>query len=55
MVAKADEKFASMIWAGARPRPPFAAIAPFTPRWAGIATSMPSRNTPPMMNAPITA
>src|SRR6516162_6879884 len=31
-VARPWEKFASMICAGPRPRPPFAAIAPFTPR-----------------------
>src|SRR5271157_6355769 len=46
-VAKPVEKFASMICAG--PHAFFTA----TPRW-GIATSVPSRNTPPMMNAPIT-
>src|SRR5271169_1700719 len=46
-VAKPVEKFASMICAG--PHAFFTA----TPR-CGIATSVPSRNTPPMMNAPIT-
>src|ERR1700733_5145105 len=46
-VAKPVEKFASMIWAG--PYPSFTAVPRF-----GIATSVPTRNTPPMMNAPIT-
>ena len=46
-VAKPVEKFASMICAG--PYAPFTAAPIF-----GIATSTPSRNTPPMMNAPIT-
>src|ERR1700734_1560524 len=46
-VAKPVGKLASMICAG--PHAFFTA----TPRW-GIATSVPSRNTPPMMNAPIT-
>ena len=46
-VAKPVEKFASMICAG--PYAPFTAAPMF-----GIATSVPSRNTPPMMNAPIT-
>src|SRR5215472_7006540 len=49
-VANPEEKFAWMICAGPRPRPPLAAIAPC--RVPGIATSVPSRNTPPMMNAP---
>ena len=42
------EKFASMICAGPQPRPDIA-----VPRF-GIATRVPSRNTPPMTNAPIT-
>src|SRR5271170_2541649 len=46
-VANPVEKLASMICAG--PHAFFTA----KPRW-GIATSVPSRNTPPMMNAPIT-
>src|SRR5580693_3344251 len=46
-VAKPVEKLASMIAAG--PYAPFTAVPRF-----GIATSVPSRNTPPMMNAPIT-
>src|SRR5208282_1374934 len=46
-VAKPVEKFASMICAG--PHAFFTATPMF-----GIATSVPSRNTPPMMNAPIT-
>ena len=46
-VAKPVEKLASMICAG--PHAFFTA----KPR-CGIATSVPSRNTPPMMNAPIT-
>ncbi len=46
-VANGVEKLASMICAG--PHAFFTA----TPRW-GIATSVPSRNTPPMMNAPTT-
>src|ERR1700730_6169472 len=46
-VAKPVEKFASMIGTG--PYAPFTAAPMF-----GIATSVPSRNTPPMMNAPIT-
>src|SRR5260370_33992967 len=46
-VAKPVEKLASMIAAG--PNAPFTAAAMF-----GIATSVPSRNTPPVMNAPMT-
>src|SRR5260370_23230028 len=46
-VAKPVEKFASMIAAG--PNAPFTAAPMF-----GIATRVPSRNTPPMMNAPMT-
>src|SRR5271156_4941596 len=46
-VANGVGKFASMICAG--PYPSFTAV----PR-LGMATSTPSRNTPPMMNAPIT-
>src|ERR1700734_2379191 len=46
-VAKPVEKFASMTSAGVHPS--FTAV----PR-LGIATSVPTRNTPPMMNAPIT-
>src|SRR6478735_1430176 len=46
-VANGVEKFASMICAG--PQASFTAVPMF-----GIATSVPSRNTPPMMNAPIT-
>src|SRR5579872_268420 len=46
-VAKPVEKFASMIAAG--PNAPLTADPMF-----GIATSVPSRKTPPMMNAPIT-
>src|SRR5580658_355571 len=46
-VAKPVGKLASMICAG--PQAFFTA----TPRW-GIATSVPSRNTPPMMKAPTT-
>ena len=41
------EKLASMICAG--PHESLTAVPRF-----GIATSAPSRNTPPMMNAPIT-
>src|SRR5215831_15237719 len=52
-VANPVEKFASMMSAGPRPRPPFAAIA--LCRLPGIATRVPRRNTPPMMNAPMTA
>ena len=44
-MANAGEKLASMIWAG--PQAPLIA----TPM-LGIAISVPSRNTPPMMNAP---
>src|SRR5436190_14270941 len=46
-VANGVEKLASMICAG--PHAFFTATPIF-----GIATSVPSRNTPPMMNAPIT-
>src|ERR1700729_2045816 len=46
-VAKPVEKFASMIAAG--PNAPFTAAPMF-----GIAIRVPSRNTPPMMNAPTT-
>src|ERR1700761_9364502 len=46
-VAKPAEKFASMICAG--PYPSLTAVPRF-----GIATSVASRNTPPMMNAPTT-
>ena len=46
-VANAVGKLASMIWAG--PYPSLTAVPRF-----GMATSVPSRNTPPMMNAPIT-
>ena len=46
-MANAVEKLASMIWAG--PYPSLTAVPRF-----GMATSAPSRNTPPMMNAPIT-
>ena len=46
-MANGVEKFASMMSAG--PNPFFTALPRF-----GIATSMPSRNTPPMMNAPMT-
>src|ERR1700722_15108833 len=47
-VAKADGKVAVMTCAGFQPRPDVA-VCRF-----GIATSVPSRNPPPMMNAPIT-
>ena len=47
MVANGVEKFASMMAAG--PNAPLTAALIF-----GMATSVPSRNTPPMMNAPIT-
>src|SRR5579862_9078652 len=47
-VAKADGKLAVMTCAGFQPRPDVA-VCRF-----GMATSTPSRNTPPMMNAPIT-
>src|SRR5579859_8091095 len=50
-VAKPEEKLASMIWAGPKPRPPLPVIAPCR---LGIATSVPSRNTPPITNAPTT-
>src|SRR5690348_17669731 len=53
IVANPVEKFASMMCAGPRPAPLFAVIAPC--RLPGIATRVPSRNTPPMMNAPMTA
>src|SRR5271170_7078103 len=46
-VANPVEKFASMICAG--PYPSFTAVPRF-----GMATSTPTRNTPPMMKAPIT-
>ena len=46
-MANGVEKLASMMAAG--PNAPFTASPMF-----GIATSTPSRNTPPMMNAPIT-
>src|SRR5262249_6185230 len=46
-VANGVEKLASMICAG--PHASFTAVPMF-----GMATSVPSRNTPPMMNAPIT-
>ena len=46
-MANGVEKLASMMAAG--PNAPFTATPMF-----GIATSVPSRNTPPMMNAPIT-
>ena len=46
-MANGVEKLASMMAAG--PNAPFTAAPMF-----GIATSVPSRNTPPMMNAPIT-
>src|SRR5260370_30802383 len=50
-VASPEETFAWMICAGARPRPPFAAVALC---WVpGIATSGPTRSTPPIMNAPL--
>src|ERR1700748_3037402 len=47
LVANGVEKLASMMAAG--PNAPFTASPMF-----GMATSTPSRNTPPMMNAPIT-
>src|SRR5580693_89993 len=47
-VANPVEKLASMTCAGLQPRPDVAGCR------FGIATSAPSRNTPPMMNAPIT-
>src|SRR3981081_976935 len=47
-VAKPVEKLASMTWAGFQPRPDVA-VCRF-----GIATSVPSRKTPPITNAPIT-
>src|SRR5215813_8875972 len=47
-VAKLGEKFASMMLDG--PQAPEMAVFRF-----GIDMSVPSRNTPPMMNAPITA
>ncbi len=46
-MANGDEKLAWMICAG--PQAPLIAPCRF-----GIATSVPSRNTPPMMNAPMT-
>ena len=46
-MANGVEKLASMMAAG--PYAPLIAAPMF-----GIATSVPSRNTPPMMNAPIT-
>src|SRR5258708_18172114 len=48
-VAKPVEKLASMTWAGFQPRPDVA-VCRF-----GIATSVPSRKTPPITNAPLTA
>src|SRR6516162_2984583 len=59
-VANAVGKLAVMIFAGFQPSPPFAFIAPARPNGLpfsvlGMATRVPSRNTPPMMNAPITA
>ena len=47
MVANAGEKFASMTWAG--PQAFLTAVDRL-----GIAMSVPSRKTPPMMNAPTT-
>src|SRR5215469_1441138 len=47
-VAKCGEKFASMMFAG--PHEPATAVFMF-----GIDISVPSRNTPPMMNAPMIA
>src|SRR5215469_7479080 len=59
-VANALGKLAVMMFAGFQPSPPFAFIAPVRPNALplsvfGMATSVPSRNTPPMMNAPTTA
>src|SRR5207344_610497 len=47
-VEKPEEKLASMTCAGFQPRPDMEVFR------FGIATSMPTRNTPPMTNAPIT-
>src|ERR1039458_6688292 len=51
MVANAGEKFASMMFAGEKPRPLLPVIAACR---FGMATSTPSRKTPPMTNAPMT-
>ena len=50
-MASADGKLASITLAGFQPRPPFPVIAVCR---FGMAIRTPSRNTPPMMNAPIT-
>ncbi len=49
IVANPDEKFASMICAGPNPSPPFPVIAACM---LGMAIRVPSRNTPPITNAP---
>src|SRR5215467_7746288 len=48
-VANAVGKLASITFAGDQPKPPLPVIAVCR---FGIATSVPSRKTPPMMNAP---